>query len=231
MKRGLVPKGFALTTVSNLCASESSAILPELSAILPRNGKGRHAVILRFKAQGCFVLTLWVRQRGLAPERSEVPVPFVWPRVTRSASEMGTGKGDWLPSAAKCLSPLSGPESLGQPRKWGPSHSVSLGNGDRVTRSASEMGTESLGRPRKWGPSHSVGLGIGDRHLAGTLGASPHFRGRPRTKQPCSKPVADCRYPAGRRKMEEFQENEAKKPRLVHRCPRSIACRSFTCCS
>jgi hypothetical protein len=35
--------------------------------------------------------SLRVRQRGLAPERSEVPVPFDLPRVTRSASEMGTG--------------------------------------------------------------------------------------------------------------------------------------------
>jgi hypothetical protein len=37
--------------------------------------------------------SLWARQRGLAPERSEVPVPFVWPRVTRSTSKWGLAPG------------------------------------------------------------------------------------------------------------------------------------------
>jgi hypothetical protein len=38
-----------------------------------------------------FSFSLRARQGGLAPERSEVPVPLVLPGVTRSASEMGTG--------------------------------------------------------------------------------------------------------------------------------------------
>jgi glycosyltransferase involved in cell wall biosynthesis len=52
--------------------------------------------------------SLRARQRGLAPERSEVPVPFVLPGVTRLASEMGTGT--W-PSPAG-----ASPHFRGQPR-------------------------------------------------------------------------------------------------------------------
>jgi hypothetical protein len=83
------------------------------------------------------------RKWGQAPGRVQPePVPFVLPRVTRSASEMGTGT--WPGTAG--ASPLC----LAQ------SHSVGLGNGDRhlagYSRSQSPLSCpESLGRPRKWG--------------------------------------------------------------------------------
>jgi hypothetical protein len=113
--------------------------------------------------QGCFVLTLG-QTKGTGSECTrEVPVPFVWPRATRSASGNGdrhlarshsVGLGKW--------GQAPGPEPLGRPREMG------TGTWPGVTRSASEMGTvpwpgvtrsASENGDRHLARSHSVGLG------------------------------------------------------------------------
>jgi hypothetical protein len=63
--------------------------------------------------------SLWAGQRGLAPERSEVPVPFIWPRVTRLAF----GNGDTHLAGTLRASPHF--------RVWPRVTRLAFGNGDR----------------------------------------------------------------------------------------------------